>query len=263
MRKCALRGSRPPRPARGWRSALPAVLRPISLAGWSVLPQALPLPLARRCRFFPSPRRLGRHQGGRSAPPYPPSGYWATCDLVLSVVVGAGSFRGCSFAPSPSGRSPPCSPVRRRGASSPSSGRACPATAGRCSQVGKPSAVAPVGSGRGGCPSSRRGRMAASIGQPSESHPPNRRRQNEGRGVSGGGVAGCGWWVKRAVSFRRSVASSSSRRDSWSIMACSWPRSRSRSAFNISSSLVSCAVLLGCSFCSGVTFPVSSRVTAG
>lgn len=91
------------------------------------------------------------------------------------------------FAPSPSGRSPPCSPVRRREASSPSSGRACPATAGRSFPVGKPSAVAPVGSGRGACPSSKRGRRAASIGRPSEHHPPNSRRQNEGRAVSAGG----------------------------------------------------------------------------
>lgn len=158
----------------------------------------------------------------------------------------SGSVGECSFSRSPSGRSPPSSPARRRGSSFPSSGRASPRTAGRCSPVGNLSAVAPVASGRGACQSSSRGRMAGSVGQHSESYPPNSRRQNEGRAVSVGGAAGCCWWVSSrvrrlvsaAASLRAASASSSRRRKS-SRSPSTCPKSSRKSLVSPCSSCVS------------------------
>ena len=165
---------------------------------------------------------------------------------------GRVAFRGCSFAPSPSGRSPPCSPVRRRGASFLSSGRVSRLTDGRYSPVGNPSAVAPFASGGIGRPSSSRGKRAGSIGQPSEPHPPNSRRQNEGRAVSAGGVAGCGWWVKSRVIRSACCCQRSRSALRSSIWLSSWRRSLSRSSRSFSNI---CTKDAGCSVCcSGVSW---------
>ena len=151
------------------------------------------------------------------------------CDAVG----GSGNFRECGFTPSPSGRSRLCSLARRRGASFQSSGRACPLTAGLCSPRVNPSAVAPFASGVIGRQSSPHAKRAANIGQPSESYLPNKRRHKPGRGVS---AAGCGWWVKSAVNFRRSAASSSSRSNKRRLS------SRSRSICSRKSSFSRCKV---------------------
>ena len=189
-------------------SGMPAYQPPAASGKLGPLP--LPARQSHRGWFVPRPKSRPRAQGGRSAPPCNPPR-----DIGQRAIWGCRSLgrrvasRGCSFGPSPSGRSPPCSPVRRRGASSPSSGRACPATAGRSFPVGKPSAVAPVASGHGACQSSKHGRTWASIGRPSESYPPNRRRQNEGR------TFGSGWWVNRAVACCRQWSACCRSRSNW------------------------------------------------
>jgi len=120
--------------------------------------------------------------------------------LVAGPLAGRVAFRGCGFTPSPSGRSRLCSLVRRRGASFQSSGRASPLTAGLCFQLVNPSAVAPFASGVIGRQSSHHAKRAANIGQPSESYPPNKRRQN---GAAVGCAFGSGWWVKSIVACCR------------------------------------------------------------
>ena len=75
-----------------------AVLRRISLAGGAVLPQAFPLARVRRGRLLPSiSAALASPRGALCSPLQPPSGYWSTCDWVLSVVVGSGSVSGMLF----------------------------------------------------------------------------------------------------------------------------------------------------------------------
>ena len=232
----------------------PPSLRRVSLAGGSVSPQAFPCVRFRLGGFLPLPvGGAGSAKGGALLPPATPLGIFGNVRGVGFFGCGAAGWScsvwGWSFSRSPSGRSPPSSPARRRGPSSPSSGRVSRLTAGRCSPVGNPSAVAPFASGRGACQSSSRGKRAASIGQPSESYPPNSRRQNEGRAVSA--AAAGGWWVSSRVIRSACCCQRSRSALRSSIWLSSWRRSLSRSSRSFSNI---CTKDAGCSVCcSGVS----------